>query len=119
MGNICRIVRTIAANSVNGGSNYGCHGTSHCSGVGSQGNLFQFFKPNISIEYDKNDPNNYTPTLELFSPEGGPSGIVRKFVKVSNNGRAIAHGCRAELRTESNKRSVSTSNGYQAPMLGW
>jgi hypothetical protein len=59
-----------------------------------------FIKPKLSINYDRSDPNNYAPTLELIGPEGRPSGIIRKFikVKVTNHGRAIAHSCRGELR---------------------
>jgi hypothetical protein len=59
-----------------------------------------FIKPKLSITYDRNDPDNYPPVLELFRQDGQSAGITRKFlkVKVINEGRAIAHSCRAEMR---------------------
>ena len=58
-----------------------------------------FRKPELSIEYNPLDKNNFAPTLELVNKDGISSGIKRKYLKilVKNTGSAIAVKCKGEL----------------------
>jgi hypothetical protein len=58
-----------------------------------------FRKPKLSIEYNQLDPNNFAPILELVYPDGKPTGIKRKYLKVvvKNTGSATAIKCKGEL----------------------
>lgn len=59
-----------------------------------------FRKPELSIEYNPLDPNNFTPILELVNSNGISTGIKRKYLKVlvKNTGDATAVKCKAELK---------------------
>jgi hypothetical protein len=41
-----------------------------------------FRKPDLSIEFDGNVPNSYTPNLQIVNPDGSRTGITRHFLKV-------------------------------------
>jgi hypothetical protein len=58
-----------------------------------------FRKPELSIEYNPLDPNNFAPILEVVNTNGISSGIKRKHLKilVRNIGNATAVKCKGEL----------------------
>lgn len=73
--------------------------------------VYPFFrKPDLSIEFDENDPNSFTPQLQLVSETGEPSGVTRQYVKVrvKNTGGIIARNCRAKLKVVRNIANSSS-----------
>lgn len=85
-----------------------------------QRDVYPFFRrPDLSIEFDENDPNSFTPKLQLIGESGEPSGITRQYVKVrvKNSGGIIARNCRAKLKVVRNITSSLCPSDYK--LLAW
>lgn len=99
------------------GRDTGISGFGNCA---REGDVHQFFrKPLLAIEFDKDDTNTFTPSLELISTDNRPTGIIRYYLKVRvrNIGDAIATRCRAKLNVIRSK--PSTRHPSDTKLLCW
>jgi hypothetical protein len=69
-----------------------------------------FLKPKLSLEYDETQPHTFGPELGLVN-QNGERFCTQKYLRlmVKNNGRGIAHRCKAELQL------IKEDTPYRAP----
>ena len=80
-----------------------------------------FRKPKLSIEYNSSEPNDFTPILELVSPDGTGTGIKRRYLKVliRNIGNATAVKCKAELKVLQINNKIQNRHPSDTKILCW